>query len=994
MRYLFARALTGAALLASPAVAQMTSPVDPSTYSALQWRSIGPVQMGGRVTDVEGIPSPSKTFYIAAAAGGVWKTVNNGVTFFPVWTGDRVISMGDMAIAPSDTNQVWLGTGEEDSRNSISPGGGIYKSTDGGVTWKSMGLNNTETIGRIVVHPRNPNIVWVAALGAIWKDNEDRGLYKTTDGGNTWRKVKHISAKAGFVDVAVHPNNPDILFAASWERRRGPHFLQSGGPGSGLWKSTNGGETWTEVTGGGFPATMKGRIGIAMSRSNPDVIYTMVEAARPTNSRDIPSGAILDTSGNYEGRLNGLYRSADGGRTWTWMNRQNDRPFYYSQIRVDPTNPNRVYRLGGTNWHVSEDGGRSWRSGAGGIHVDHHAMWIDPNDPNRFVLGEDGGAAITFDRGGTYDVLNYIPLGQFYAISYDFALPYRVCGGLQDNGSWCGPSRKRGGILASDWFNVGGGDGFWTAQDPTDPNVIYSESQGGSMSARNIFAGEQWSTRPGGGRGGAAGPFGQLRWNWNTPFLLSNHNPKVYYTAANRVFKSMNQGRNPFPISGDLTNANADRIRISTGRNPDGSTAADRTGGITPDATGAETNGTIVSLSESPIKAGILFTGSDDGKVFMTKNDGQTWTDLSTKFAGVPPMTWVSHVEASAFDTNTVYVAFDNHWEGDFKPYVFVSTDGANTFRSISSNLPADRPGHVHVVREDPVNRNLLYVGTDVGIYVSLNGGGSWSPFMQGLANAVPVHDLKVHPRDRELIAGTHGRSIWIADVAPLQQMTNATQQSPAHLFEPAIGYMYNTLPAGPGVGGHRGWRGDGGPNGVQLVYNLSRPAATAPRIVITDAAGDTVAAMPGTNNVGLNTVSWNFTRGEGGAGGGRGFGGGGGGGRGAANVDPDRTFPGFPPGYNPRPGEGARADSLQGHPRIAAAPGAGGRGGGGGGGRGGFPGAAPARAGWSNADVDSGRYLATLIAGDARSRTTITVKNVGSVLPTQSVDYFGQPIR
>jgi hypothetical protein len=403
-----------------------------------------------------------------------------------------------------------------------------------------------------------------------------------------------------------------------------------------------------------------------------------------------------------------------------------------------------------------------------------------------------------------------------------------------------------------------------------------------------------------------------------------------------------------------------------------------------------------VSLSESPVRAGILYTGSDDGKVYMTRNDGQTWTDLSTKFAGVPPMTWVSHVEASAFDTNTVYVAFDNHWEGDFKPYVFVSNDGGNTFRSIASNLPADRPGHIHVVREDPVNRNLLYVGTDVGVYVSLNGGGSWMPFNNNMADAVPIHDLKVHPRDRELIAGTHGRSIWVADVAPLQQMSNASQQAPAHLFEPAVGYMYTTLPSGPGVGGHRGWRGDMGPNGVQLVYHLARPASAAPRLVITDVAGDTVATMNGTNNAGLNTVAWNFTRGEGGAGafGGRG-GGGGGGGRGAAQGEPDRTFTGFPPGYNPRPGEGARADSLQGHPRIANPAGAqGGRGGGGGGGRGGFPGGAPARAGWSNDNVDSGRYLVTLVAGDVRSRATVTVKNIGPVQPTQSVDYNGQPIR
>ncbi len=412
---------TAFALIAAPLPAQLTTPLDSAAIAGFPWRSIGPVNMGGRITDVEAVPNNPKVFYVAAAAGGIWKTVNAGTTFFQLFTNEKVVSMGDLAITPTNPNIIWAGTGEEDSRNSISPGGGIYKSTNAGLTWQLMGLEKTEVISRILVHPSNPDIVYVAALGAIWKSNPERGVYKTTDGGRTWTMSKFISDKAGFVDLAMDPRDPNVLYAAAWERQRGPYFLKSGGPGSGLWKTTDGGTTWTEIKGGGFPATPKGRISIALAPSNPDIIYSMVEA-------DSVRGA------KPQRLLNGLYRSADAGRTWTWMNTVNDRPFYYSQVRVDPKNPDRVYRLA-AQWHFTDDGGKTWRQGAQGHHVDHHAMWINPNDPEHFIIGSDGGVAQTFDKGGTYDVLNYLPLGQFYAVSYDMAVPYRVCGGLQDNGS-------------------------------------------------------------------------------------------------------------------------------------------------------------------------------------------------------------------------------------------------------------------------------------------------------------------------------------------------------------------------------------------------------------------------------------------------------------------------------------------------------------------------------------------------------------------------------
>src|SRR5688572_796353 len=466
-----------ALMVSATEVAAQGVAVDSAVLASLRWRQVGPANMMGRVTDVEGIPSPSRTFFVAAAAGGIWKTTNAGTTFRPVFDNERVISMGDLAIAPSDTMQVWAGTGEEDSRNSISPGGGIYKSTDGGLTWRLMGLERTEHIARVVVHPTNPNIVYVAAIGAAWRTNAERGIYKTTDGGSTWNLIKFVSDKAGFIDLIMHPTDPNTMFAASWERIRTPYSLYSGGPGSALWKTTDGGATWTEVRGGGFPATMKGRIGLAWSRSHPNVIYALVEAEPAAGGSNI--GCRQAGVGGC-----GLYRSQDGGATWEWMHGANTRPFYYSQVRVDTKDPNRVY-WSSTPVMYSNDGGRTAGQTTVGLHVDHHAMWIDPNDPNHIVVGNDGGIGVTWDKGGNWQFPNVFALGQFYNVSFDMAVPYRVCGGLQDNGSWCGPSRLAGGsITNAHWFNVGGGDGFHTAQDPRDPNIIYAESQGGNMQRR------------------------------------------------------------------------------------------------------------------------------------------------------------------------------------------------------------------------------------------------------------------------------------------------------------------------------------------------------------------------------------------------------------------------------------------------------------------------------------------------------------------------------
>jgi photosystem II stability/assembly factor-like uncharacterized protein len=875
---------------ASMSAQQKSASLDSATVAFFGWRNVGPADMGGRVADITGIPSPSKTFYVAAAAGGIWKTTNAGTTFRPIFDNERVVSMGALAIAPSDTNQVWAGTGEQNTRNSISPGGGIYKSTDGGKAWKLMGLEKTQQIGRIVVHPTNPEIVYVAALGHAWDANPERGLYKTIDGGKSWQLIKFISDKAGFIDVAMDPANPDILYASSYERLRGPWFLKSGGPGSALWKTTDAGKTWTKIEGGGFPTTSLGRINIAISRSDPKIVYALVEA---DSLRGATHAVLAPASDSVAAKvkapvkqrlLSGLYRSEDAGKTWRWMNDSDVRPFYYSQVRVDPKMSNRVY-WSSTPVNFSDDGGKTVRNATVGIHVDHHAMWIDPNDGEHFVVGDDGGVSQTWDRGGNYDFLNKIVIGQFYEVSYDFAVPYRVCGGLQDNGSWCGPSRKvRTPITNFDWFTVGGGDGFYTAQDPTDPNIIYAESQGGNIRRLDYRTGESKplvkpSWRPTyllvedsilADRGdttkaetsaqkkrGAELRAMQLkdstdldiRFNWNTPYFISPHSASTIYIGANRVLRSSDRGDNLVPISPDLSTRDMAKVRWSM----------DSTGGITNDATGAETYGTITTLAESYIQPGLLMAGTDDGNVWISHNDGASWENLTGRFAGVPPKTYVVRIEPSHYDSATFYVAFEGHRTNDFAPYLYVTTDFGKTFKSIVANLPTGGPDFLHVVREDPVNRDLLYVGTDVGAYLSRDRGMSWQKFMTGLPT-VPVHDLKIHPRDHDLIAATHGRGIWIADVSVLQHLGDSAMTKDAFLFAPRTAYAFGEAPEAEISQGQGTWSGRNAPFGAEISYRLSSGTAKdTVKIVITNMKGDTLTTLNGRGGAGLHRITWDL---------------------------------------------------------------------------------------------------------------------------------------
>jgi len=849
-------------LLAPAALPAQRVRTDSTFLDAFSWRPVGPANMSGRISDIEANPLNPKVIYVAAATGGIWKTVNAGTTWMPVFDRYPCHSVSELAIAPSDTSIIYAGTGEEDSRNSLSPGCGVFKSTDAGRTWTYMGLRETQAIGRIMVDPQDPNVAYVAALGHAWGPNPDRGLYKTTDGGQNWTRINFISNAAGFVDVAMHPSNHNLLWAASWERQRGPYYLRSGGPGSGLWQSTDAGATWTRITGRGLPTTTLGRIGLAIAPSNPQMIYAMVEADSNPNPESLRRGFVRDTT-RRQRLQSGLYRSTDGGASWTKMNDDDDRPFYYSQVRVDPRNPDRVYWMG-ARLNYSNDGGRTARRVGIGIHSDNHGFWIDPNDPDHYIVGDDGGVAITYDRGRTYDQIMQMALGQFYAVGLDMQRPFWICGGLQDNGSWCGPSRSLWGIgiRNEDWFNVGGGDGFYAQIDPTNPNVIYSESQGGNVQRRDISTWESRNIRPGGqgvgrlledsmivSRGDTTNPTtpvvqrvldslqGRIardtatltrnRFNWSAPFVISPHNSSTLYMGGHRLWKTVDRGDHWTPISDDLSTRDTMQIRVSQRT----------TGGITADPTGAETHGTITTVGESPMRPGIIWAGTDDGNVWLTTNDGSAWTNLTGRFPGVPARTWVTRVEPSHFDSATAYVTFDGHRDDNVRPYVFVTHDFGRTFTSIANNLPGDF--YVHVIREDPRRRQLLFLGTEYAAFVSTDEGQTWQRLMRGMPT-VPVHDFAIHPRDRVIVAATHGRSIFTMEIGPLEDVTDSVLATPANVFavEPAL--LYNERGGGGGVGslGHKTFIAPNLPFGARIPYRLAGTPPPAPADTVIAAGG------------------------------------------------------------------------------------------------------------------------------------------------------------
>ena len=907
---------------------------DDPILRAFTWRSIGPANMGGRIDDIAVVETAPSTYYVGFATGGVWKTENNGTTFTPIFDEQPVTSIGDIAIAPSNPDVIYVGTGEANNRQSASFGAGVYKSTDAGKHWKYMGLKETQSIARIVVNPKDPNIAYVAALGHLFGPNKDRGLYKTTDGGATWTNTKFIDEDTGFTDVVIDQSNPNTLYAASYQRRRVPWGFNGGGPGSGIWKTTDAGKTWTKFSGSGLPGNpIIGRIGLDIARSHPQTIYASIEVG-PTGGTGagVNDDGTLQTAeqaqranfggggggGNGGGRgqpavppadpnKSGVWRTDDGGKTWRFLSNSMDRPMYYSQIRVDPTNPEIAYQ-GGAPFFKTVDGGKTWKQVQGLAHSDHHAIWIDPKDHNHVMVGNDGGLDVSYDQAETWDFVNNIGgVGQFYKVSADLRKPYYICGGLQDNGSFCGPSavRSTNGILNSDWYRVGGGDGFYTGNDQTDWHILYSESQDGATSRLDLGRGTTVSIRPRGpvGRGGQPGAPGAenvdpailqqfglgpgaangnivpappsgtaFRFYWNTPFILSPHNSSTIYLGGDRVFKSMDRGAT-WTMSPDLTK--------NIGRNDRPIMGVDGKAPMASKHDGAAAYSNVVTISESPVVPGIVWAGTNDGNLQVSRDGGLTWKNVVDKVPGVPKETHVSRVAASPFDEGGAYVTFDGHRTDDHNPYVFVTKDFGETWTSLKSNLPM---GNVNVITADPRNRNLLFLGTEYALYVSLNGGREWKPFMQGLPT-VRIDDLIIHPREHDLIAGTHGRSIWIVDdISALEEWTDQTTQGEAFLFDirPAVAWITD-IQKQITVGGEKNFRGQNPDPGSAISYWL-KGTAGAVQIAITDVSGNTIRTIEGTKTAGLNRVQWNLQRNgpagrAGGPGGAAGQGGGGGGG-------------------------------------------------------------------------------------------------------------------
>jgi photosystem II stability/assembly factor-like uncharacterized protein len=812
----------------SPTPSSDAKPTFESAFARLEWRSIGPANMGGRVADVEGVPGNANVVYVATASGGLWKTVNAGVTWKPIFERQGTISIGDIALAPSNPDVVWVGTGESNVRNSVSFGDGVYKSNDGGKTWQHMGLRDTEHISAIAIHPQNPDIVYVGALGHAFAPNEERGVFMTTDGGKTWTKTLYVDKEHGVSDLEIDPTNPNILYAGMWSFERKPWTHRSGSEKGGLYRSTDGGRTWNKLTSG-LPKLL-GRIGVRVAPTNPNVVYAIVESKEGT-----------------------LYRSDDRGDTFKQVSKQANivsRGFYYTRVRIDPVNENHIYAVASTLFE-SIDGGKSFKSITGKVHIDYHAFWQDAKNPKRIWVGQDGGVAVTHDGGETWEAVYNMPLGQFYQIHADNREPfYYVMGGLQDNGAWTGPSRTRepGGIMNDDWRMISFGDGFYILNSPDDPEIYISESQGGNILRTDFRSREQQEINPWGRGSGAGAALGEkFRFNWNAPILLSPHDKNTLYFGGNVVFKSTDFGKTWEQISKDLTTDDHDKQK-------------DAGGPVAIENSTAEYHTTIISLAESPVRKGQLWVGTDDGNLQLTNDGGKDWDNIIKSVSGLPANSPVSHIEPSRTNAETAYVAFDRHMFDDFRPYIFRTSDGGRNWQNVSGNLPAS--AYVQVVREDPKNSNLLYAGTELGFFASYTAGKEWIPLnLKNLPN-VSVHDILVHPRDNDLILATHGRSILIFDDAtPIQQMTADILKRDAHLFSVRPGLRFATRFTRYGIGDKQ----FAGPNpayGATITYYLkTKPDDKATfKIQIYDENNKLVQELEKpAKEKGMNRVTWNL---------------------------------------------------------------------------------------------------------------------------------------
>jgi photosystem II stability/assembly factor-like uncharacterized protein len=778
-------------ILALPSVPAAAA-VDPSLLAGLEARSIGPAAMSGRIAAIESSSAHPEIVYVGAATGGVWKTTDGGTTWNPIFDDQPVASIGAIALDPQNPDVVWVGTGEGNPRNSVSVGNGVYKSLDGGHTWKHLGLDKTEHIDRILVDPNDSQVAYVAALGQIWGENPERGVYKTDDGGKSWKRVLYVDERTGVADMVMDPSNPRKLFAAMWDFRRWPWAFRSGGPGSGLFVTYDGGATWKKLTEeDGLPKGNLGRIGIAIAPSDPSTVYALVEAEQSA-----------------------LVRSTDGGRTWKAVNTDSDvnpRPFYFAHIFVDSADPGRIYRLF-TTLSVSEDAGKTFTPmAARALHADHHAFWIDPKNPLHIWDGNDGGVGESHDRGATWRFMQNLPVGQFYHVRLDNAVPYNVYGGLQDNGSWKGPSNvwEQSGIRNHHWSEVGFGDGFDTVPDPNDPMRGYAMSQEGHLLRWDLRTGERKDIRP-------AGPNGEEpRFNWNAGIAIDPFDPNTLYFGSQWVHKTTDRGDSWTIISPDLTSNNPEWQK------------QDQSGGITIDASGAESFTTILSIAPSPVQRGVLWVGSDDGRLHVTKDGGKSWDSVEKNVHGVPADTWIPNIAPSPYDAGTAFVVFDNHRRSDWTPYVYKTTDYGKTWTSLATK---NLWGYALSIVQDPVDRDLLFLGTEFGLWASQDGGRSWMKWTKGIPT-VSVMGLAIHPREHDLVVATHGRGLYILDdIRPLRTLTEDTQKQPLHLFPIPDAQQYRVAQgAGMRSPGDADFRGRTRPYGALITYSLNAPGLPHP---------------------------------------------------------------------------------------------------------------------------------------------------------------------
>ncbi len=797
---------------------------------AVHFRNIGPTRQSGRFVDFAVYSKKPSVFYAALASGGLWKTVNNGITFEPVFDNNDVISIGDIEIDQNNPDVIWVGTGEANNSRTAYYGDGIYKSTDGGKTWKNMGLKESHHIGRIIINPKNPDNVFVAAAGHLYSENADRGLYETTNGGKTWKKILDINdhgRSIGVTDVVQDPSDEKTIYAATYDRIRKPWTFNAGGPGSALYKSSDGGKSWKKLSGG-LPEGILGRIGMNVSASNPEILYANIEnnniASMSTDERWNLMNSGVDPKKPEKG--DEMYRSDDKGLTWKKVSPDDKEvgggpAYYYQQVRVDPGNPEHVYVLGISVWETM-NGGKEWKV-AFTFGGDNHAMWIDPNDSKHFLLGYDHGMGITYDGGQNWYHPDFFPIGQFVAVGYDMDFPYNVYGGQQDNGSVKGPSTLKNGqpIRLEDWKSVGGGDGMYNEVDYNDSRWIYNESQFGSITRTNQVSGETKSIK-----------FPKMnRWAWSSPILISPHNSKTIYHAGNKIVRSRNQGETWEEVSPDLSAKDSSKM----------------------EGTGNITHCNIVTMDESPAKEGVLWAGTDDGKVWVTKDGGSNWDDVTLNLQGHQGY-WISRVTASNSDAGTAYVTSTGIRNDDFRPFIWKTTDYGKTWTSLVNNLPNDES--LCVIREHKNNPNLIFIGSTKSLYVSFDGGMNWNKLRNNMP-VNPVEDMKIHPRENDLIAGTHGRSVWIADISWLQEINSDMLSKDFYLFQPENKIKWNESVTN--MSSSSNFAGESEPVGIPFTIFL-KSAPKEIKLQVLDGTRVIYETTP-SKDKGVNQVQWNFVK-------------------------------------------------------------------------------------------------------------------------------------